>query len=143
MSKTSNEYIYQEKFGNVIDPLKMTLLLGHGGYFNLTCLYSSDQGFQMGEAYSLYHIPSLLRTLGTRADILAEHVYDELYENSAEQICYILDWDDFVMKVFLFDISNLKVFNEENFVRILQEDQEHLAQIFQMAYYDYMAQQGY
>lgn len=125
-------------FQGILSPLQVSIFFAESEYANLKCLHSTNGAYQLHQTLSIYDVPSLLRVLSQKADILQETLVEEIYEEESEFLCYVLEWSDHARKIILFNLENAEIFEQEEFTNILRTKQENIREIYQKLYYQYM-----
>ena len=107
------------------------------------CLYSSNKEYAQGEIISLYKIDSLVRILCEKSKVLAQTELHQLYNHSEkDEICFILEWEDHIKKIFIFNIEQTLDLNINEFIEKINSEKEAMRIIFQKVYFTHESQWG-
>ena len=129
---------FEEIFVNALTPVEVAIFFSPSEEDNYFCLFSNSKKYKGQKQYPLYDLSPLMRTLCEKSHIVSQTLLDELYEgNNSDEICFILDWNDHMRKVIIFDLSKIELFEQDEFVEQLKNEKERMREIYQKIFFKY------
>ena len=104
-------------------------------YEDYECLYSTSPLYESGKSHLLYDIKPLLRVLCLKRKLFSQKLEQDIYQSELQELCFILEWQDHARKILVFDLRDLDHFEDEEFLKIINNENEKLQQMFQKIYY--------
>lgn len=96
-------------------------------------VFSNMDSYQDSDLWDLYSIPSLVRVLTLKNQILSEECLEEFYKDSTTEVCFVLEWSQKTRKIIVFDTQKASVFDQETFLEAIDLEQENLKKLFNRA----------
>jgi len=121
-------------FAASLHPIILDFYYTDEEFKDFTCIFSNDPKCQQQKPISIYETPSILRTLALKSEIFSLSLREKMYANSDPELCYILEWNDQIRKIILFNFAYLTAFDEDSFVSCLAEKRSKLHKVFQHMY---------
>lgn len=114
-------------FNELIKPLKMTYAYCNNEALNFRILNSNDSSISK-EFYSIYNLPSLMRVLINKTNLLSENDIDTFFVKDKDKLCYVLEWSD-SKKILIFTLSDLEFFADKQFSKDITNRRDELMAI--------------
>ncbi|MFT6070221.1 MAG: hypothetical protein ACJAT2_001784 [Bacteriovoracaceae bacterium] len=116
-----------------LSPMKFTFFHSEDATNDYQKIYSNMDNYQDKDLWDLYSIPSLVRVLTLKNQILSEECLEEFYKDSAEEVCFVLEWTPKTRKIIVFNTEQASVFDQETFIESINVEQENLKKLFNRA----------
>lgn len=117
-----------------LSPIKAAFFFNGDVHEEYKCLHSSIGEYQTKSNYLLYDLPAVLRLLGLKSGLFEENMEAELYRQSLDELCFILDWQLHAKKIIIFEVKNLEHWDQENFLKTIKENNNILNEAFDKFY---------
>lgn len=114
-------------FKDIIKPLKIAYATCEDDFLNFKFHLSNIDNINQG-IFPTYEIPSLMRVLLTKENILPPESILELYPNEEKQICYILEWGK-RKSILIFCLKNATLFADHLFSKEILNKRDILLKI--------------
>lgn len=114
-------------FKDIIKPLKIAYATCEDEFLNFKVHLSNIDNINLG-TFSTYEIPSLMRVLLTKENILPEESILEIYPNQEKQICYILEWGK-RKSILIFSLKDATLFADHLFSKDILNKRDNLLKI--------------
>lgn len=122
-------------FEKVMGPTEVSFLFSRGENQEFNCLNSNNNPYFKETNYSLYDLNSLVRILLKKQESLEGSMRKEYWEGkSSDEICFVLEWNDFARKVIVFHTDQTKYFHKDELKELL-ENKNLLNSLFQKLIY--------
>ena len=118
-----------------LSPIKVAFFFNEDQHQQYRCIHSSIGHYKTKENYLIYDLPSILRVLCLKRGLFSENMETELYRQSLDEVCFILDWEVHAKKVLIFEIKDLKHWDQENFLTVIKENSRVLNDSFDEYYF--------
>ena len=118
-------------FYSTIRPLKIALLETKHVNSPYRILYSSIPTYREGSSKGPYDILPLIRILAKKCQLVSNDIFDDIYKKHLDQFCYVLQWEDSIRRILLFDLKEVQIFEQRKFTQLLQQSTQKLNQIFE------------
>lgn len=115
---------------DTLKPMAFALFHNDNETDDYKLIYSNMDKYKDKEDWDLYSIPSLLRVLTLKNQIVSEECLERFYKEPANEICFVLEWGAKGRKVMVFNTERPKVFEQEMFIDAITSEQENLKKIF-------------
>ena len=117
-----------------LSPIKAAFFFNGDEHEQYKCLHSSIDEYLTKDNYLLYDLPAVLRVLGLKSSLFEENMEAELYRQSLDELCFILDWQPHAKKVIIFEVKGLVHWDQENFLKAIKENNNVLNEVFDKYY---------
>lgn len=111
-------------FKDILKPLKIAYATSEDSFLNFVFHISNIDTIKPS-TLSVYEIPSLMRVLLTKENILPEEEILKIYPNDEKQICYILEWGK-RKSIVIFSLKEATIFADHFFSKDLLNKRETL-----------------
>ena len=111
-------------------PMEFTLFHNDHSSEDYEMIFSNMDKYKEQKTWDLYSIPSLIRVLTLKNQILTEACLNSFYKEPSKEACFVLEWAPKSRKIIIFNTERAKVFNQEVFIESINNEQENLKKLF-------------
>ncbi len=115
-------------FCDMISPLNIKYLQCSDSWLNFKTVFATNIE-ELDTVTSVYNIPSLMRVLLEKSNIINEQSINELFTGNSTEICFILDWST-QKKILVFSLDGAKHFADMQFSKEIILAREYLIELF-------------
>lgn len=115
---------------NSLSPMEFTFFHSEDAMNDYQKVYSNMDSYQGKDQWDLYSIPSLVRVLTLKNQILSEECLEEFYQDSTSEVCFVLEWSPKTRKIIVFDTLKASIFDQETFIEAINLEQDNLKKLF-------------
>jgi hypothetical protein len=113
-----------------LSPMEFTFFHSEDTLNDYQKVYSNMEAYQEKEQWDLYSIPSLVRVLTLKNQLLSDKCLEDFYNDSTTEVCFVLEWSPKTRKIIVFDTQRASVFDQEAFIDSINAEQESLKKLF-------------
>jgi hypothetical protein len=117
-----------------LGPIQSAFFFSTDEYHPYTCIHSSITSYREDKMYSIYDLFSLIRVLAIKAELWSDELRDKYYQQSNNEIAFVLEWDEHSKKVLLLNIENAQASKEQIAVEV-QRKRTEISNLLQKAFY--------
>ncbi len=135
MIATLRPEILRKFFTELGQTLPSAWIFGQNLKSNLQILWSDNPTHTENGPSTMYDYPSLIRVLGTKAEIFDPKLEKALYFASEQQeVALIIEWTDYIQKVVIFNINTLNPGEQIHFLERIKLKHQQFHTIFNTLY---------
>lgn len=113
-----------------LHPMEFALFYNENSGEDFKRVYSNIEKYKEQDDWDVYSIPSLIRVLTLKNQIVSEDCLETFYKEPASEICFVLDWASTGRRIIVFNTSKAKVFDQESFIQSINSEQDNLKKLF-------------
>lgn len=111
-------------------PMEFALFYNEDSSKDFLKVFSNIEKYQNQDNWDIYSIPSLIRVLTLKNQIVSEDCLETFYKEPATEVCFVLDWGVKGRKIIVFNTARAKVFDQEVFIESMNSEQDNLKKLF-------------
>lgn len=115
---------------DTLRPMEFALFYNDNKGDDYQCIFTNFDRYEGEKEYDLYSIPSLIRVLTLKNQIVADGALNQVYKEPAKEAAFVLEWGSNGRKVMIFNTERPKIFDQDLFVESVTHEQENLKKLF-------------
>ncbi|MBK25432.1 MAG: hypothetical protein CME70_15665 [Halobacteriovorax sp.] len=115
---------------DTLKPMKFALFYNDNSTDDYQLIFSNMEKYEGSEYWDPYSIPSLIRVLTLKNQIVSETCLEGFYKEPTTEVCFVLEWSPKARKIMVFNTERAKVFEQEEFINAINSEQENLKKLY-------------
>lgn len=115
---------------DTLKPMKFALFYNDNSTDDYQLIFSNMEKYEGSEYWDPYSIPSLVRVLTLKNQIVSETCLEGFYKEPTTEVCFVLEWSSKARKIMVFNTERAKVFEQEEFINAINSEQENLKKLY-------------